>query len=49
MVRKAISKGKGKLEGIGAKTGELIDEYLETGGIRKIQEKLAEISYYIYW
>ena len=40
----AISKGKGKLDGVGAKTGELIDEYLETGEISKIKEKLAEAS-----
>lgn len=41
---KAISKGKGKIDGIGAKTGEYIDEFLETGKISKIQEKLSEAS-----
>ena len=32
------------MDGIGAKCGELIDEFLETGEIAKIKEKLAEIS-----
>lgn len=41
---KAISRGKDKLEGIGAKCGEIIDEFLETGSISKIQEKKAELS-----
>merc|ERR1711871_1609480 len=34
---KAISKGKDKVDGIGAKCGELIDEFLETGEIAKIK------------
>jgi DNA polymerase/3'-5' exonuclease PolX len=34
-----ISKGKNKLDGVGEKCGELIDEYLETGTIAKIAEK----------
>ena len=38
----ALSKGKTKVEGIGAKCGELIDEFLKTGTISKIQEKLSE-------
>lgn len=38
-----MSKGKGKLDGIGAKTGELIDEYLETGKIAKIAEKRVDL------
>ena len=33
------------MDGIGAKCGELIDEFLETGEIAKIKEKLAEISW----
>jgi len=41
---KAISKGKGKLDGIGAKCGEIIDEFLETGTISKIDEKKSELS-----
>lgn len=38
---KRISKGKDKLDGVGAKCGEYIDEYLKTGTISKIAEKLA--------
>jgi DNA polymerase/3'-5' exonuclease PolX len=40
----AISKGKGKVEGIGAKCGEMIDEFLKTGAISKVAEKRAQIS-----
>lgn len=35
----AVSKGKAKIDGIGAKCGEIIDEYLATGAIAKIAEK----------
>lgn len=41
---KAISKGKEKVDGIGAKCGELIDELLTTGEIQKLIEKRAELS-----
>eukprot|EP00602_Paraphysomonas_sp_CaronLab_P012598 CAMPEP_0185039768 /NCGR_PEP_ID=MMETSP1103-20130426/37016_1 /TAXON_ID=36769 /ORGANISM="Paraphysomonas bandaiensis, Strain Caron Lab Isolate" /LENGTH=375 /DNA_ID=CAMNT_0027578805 /DNA_START=87 /DNA_END=1214 /DNA_ORIENTATION=+ len=41
---KAVSKGKMKIDGIGAKCGEMIDEFLEFGTIAKIQEKRAELS-----
>lgn len=37
---KLISKGKGKLDGIGAKCGECIDEFLTTGAIAKLAEKM---------
>ncbi len=37
----AVSKGKNKIDGIGAKCGELIDEFLSTGTISKIAEKKA--------
>ena len=37
---KRISKGKEKLDGIGAKCGEYIDEFLDTGAIAKIAEKM---------
>jgi DNA polymerase/3'-5' exonuclease PolX len=40
----ALSKGKGKVDGIGQKCGELIDEFLETGAIAKIAEKRAELG-----
>lgn len=36
---KRVSKGKDKLDGVGAKCGEYIDEFLETGTISKIAEK----------
>jgi DNA polymerase/3'-5' exonuclease PolX len=41
---KAICKGKGKIDGIGAKVGEVIDELLETGEVAKIAEKRAEMA-----
>ena len=41
---RSISRGKDKLEGIGAKCAEVIDEFLEHGTISKIQEKKAELS-----
>mmetsp|Transcript_15082 Transcript_15082/g.24994 ORF Transcript_15082/g.24994 Transcript_15082/m.24994 type:complete len:411 (+) Transcript_15082:65-1297(+) len=37
---KRVSKGKDKLDGIGAKCGEYIDEFLATGTIAKIAEKM---------
>lgn len=37
---KRISKGKEKLDGIGAKCGEYIDEFLTTGAIAKLAEKM---------
>lgn len=40
----SISKGKNKVDGIGAKCGELIDEFLSTGSISKIAEKKGLIS-----
>ena len=40
MSGKRVSKGKDKLDGIGAKCGEYIDEYLATGTIAKIAEKM---------
>ncbi len=36
---KRVSKGKNKLDGIGVKCGEYIDEFLATGAIAKIDEK----------
>lgn len=39
---KALSTGKNKVDGIGAKCGELIDEYLTTGTLSKLAEKKAE-------
>jgi DNA polymerase/3'-5' exonuclease PolX len=41
---KAISKGKGKVEGVGDKCGLLIDEFLETGTMSKLEEKRAEVA-----
>ena len=41
---KSISKGKGKVDGVGDKCGELIDEFLSTGNIAKIAQKMAEIA-----
>lgn len=41
---RAISRGKGKVDGIGEKCGEIIDEFLETGDIAKAAEKRAEVG-----
>ncbi len=41
---KAICKGKGKIDGVGEKCGELIDEFLTTGTISKIAEKKHQLS-----
>ena len=36
---KTISRGKGKVAGIGEKTGEIIDEFLQTGAIARLGGK----------
>jgi len=41
---KAISKGKSKVEGVGDKCGILIDEFLQTGTMSKLEEKKAEVA-----
>ena len=41
---RALSKGKTKVDGIGAKCGEIIDEFLATGEVSKIAEKRAEVG-----
>jgi DNA polymerase/3'-5' exonuclease PolX len=41
---RAISRGKGKVDGIGEKCGEIIDEFLETGDIARAAEKRAEVG-----
>ena len=40
MSGKRVSKGKDKLDGVGAKCGEYIDEFLATGAISKLTEKM---------
>ena len=41
---RALSRGKTKVDGIGAKCGEIIDEFLTTGEISKIAEKKSELG-----